>query len=413
LPVIHWLWANSHQLFPLSLAVQGVFIGHVMLARWGHASRVGVCGRDALALRSRGFRFLTGAALLRRVDSRDGVAPLLPPIVAFLASIGVSFFTPLGLRIIRVIANTSGSLAHHRGDVQEFAYLWQRPWEMQLAIACGTLGLIGIWRTRRNVELLSLGLWCGTLVMTLSAVRGLVFFGPVSVGLFARSFARNNKTTSEPMTLFRWPAFRGVMAVCTLLLAGNVLFNRWVRPPLALGGTQPGTGQSLGDWPHGAIAFIRENPPPGNLMNLPWSLGSPLIWELPKHPIFVDARLEAYPRDFLVDCMAAERDATVLNRLLDQYEPTWIIANHRDHDVRVRMIERLQSAQWSCVYADTLSLILVREIPSTQDYLRGKRIKPSEFQPADVLSRPLELRRLQLEHFERLIKDLQAAGVDH
>ncbi|MCB9850833.1 MAG: hypothetical protein H6817_09030 [Phycisphaerales bacterium] len=380
LPLMQWVWANSHQLFPLGLAVQGLLIGHLLLARWG---RFGV-------------------------DTRDRSVPLWPVVVAFAGSLGVCLLTPLGVGIVRVVANTSGSLTHHRGDVQEFAYLWDRPWELQLAVVCGLLGLIGLWRTQRNWRPLEVGLWCGTLVMLLGAVRGLVFFGPISVAIFVRSYTRVDSDDATRTPVIRWPALRGVMVMLTLLLAGNVVLHRWVRPPLALGGTQPGLGQSLGDWPDGAVAFLRENPPPGAMMNLPWSLGSPLIWELPSKPVFVDARLEAYPRAFLVDCMAAEKDDATLARLIDEYEPTWIVADHRDDDVRARVLALMASGEWSCVYADTLALVLVREAADTQAYLADRRIVVDQFAPRDLLDGPGVLRARQRVHFARLLLDCGA-----
>ncbi|MCB9866178.1 MAG: hypothetical protein H6816_06035 [Phycisphaerales bacterium] len=387
LPIIHWAWANSHQLFPLSLAVQGLLISHLALARW--------------APRIPGLQPVT----------RGAAVPVLPAVGAFLTSLAASFLTPLGTGIVHVLANTSGSLAHHRGDVQEFAYLWQRPWELQLAIACGIFGVVGLWRMRRSWRLVDVGLWCGSLVMMLSAVRGLVFFGPVSIAIFARSFATDAPAADPaPPARFRAPVLRGATIAVTLLLAANVLFHRWISPPLALGGTQPGLGRSLGDWPDAAVAFLRDNPPPGDMLNLPWSLGSPLIWELPQKPVFVDARLEAYPRDFLVACMAAEHDDAALADLIARYQPGWLIANHRDADVRTRVLNLLATGEWSCVYADTLALILVRESPAAQSYLQHRRLTPDAWKPQDLLDAPQSLRDLQHAAFDQLRADQSAHG---
>lgn len=375
LPALQWLWANSHQLYPLGLAVQGLLLGHLVLARWGR------CG----------------------VDRGSAGRPLLPVLGAGVLSAGACLLTPLGTGIVHVIANTSGSLAHHRGDVQEFARLWQRPWELQLAVACGVLGAAGLWRMRRCWRLVDVGLWCGALVMTLAAVRGLVFFGPVSVAIFARSF---RTVHTWPPQWLGWPAVRVATVAATLVLAGNVVFHRWVAPPPALGGTQPGLGRSLGDWPDGAVAFLRTHPPPGRMLNLPWSLGSPLIWELPDQPVFVDARLEAYPRDFLVECMAAERDDAVLARQIERDQPGWIIANHRDADVRARALHLLAGGAWACVHADTLTLVLVRESPENQRYLADRRLTAADLAPHDLLAAPEALRALQRAHFDTLRKEL-------
>jgi len=369
LPLIHCAWVNSHQLFPLSFAVQALLIIHLLLSCWGKFN----------------------------IDTHHRAAPIAPATLALLASLAATFFNPLGAGVFRVLANTSGSLAHHRGDVQEFAYLWQRPWELQIALACAALAAVALWRMRRRWSPLEVGLWCGTLVMTLGAVRGLVFFGPISVALLARRQKRSDSPT----------LLRGAAVALTLFLAGNVVFHRWISPPSALGGTQPGLGQSRGDWPHAAVAFLRANPPPGDMLNLPWSLGSPLIWELPTSRVFVDARLEAYPRDFLVDCMAAERDDATLDRLITAYQPTWIIANHRDADGRARIVQLCAAGGWSFVHADSLTVVLVQETPQTQQYLLSRRMLPEQFAALDLVDEPAELRALQQEHFKTLLRDLE------
>jgi hypothetical protein len=371
-PLMHWAWANAHQLFPLSLGVQGLLLVHLWLARWGRWG----------------------------VDRRDRHAPVWPVVLAIAGSLGVSLLTPLGTGIVRVVANTSGSLAHHRADVQEFAYLWDRPWDLQIAVVCGLMGVAGLWRTRRAWRPLEVGLWAATGLIVLGAVRGLVFFGPISVALLARS----SSPSANPHTTgwLRWPALRVTTAAATLLLAGKALDQRWLRPAPVLGGTQAGLGRSRGDWPASAVAFLRTHPPPGRMLNLPWSLGSPLIWELPDQPVFVDARLEAYPRAFLVRCMAAEQDQQVLGELITEYDATWIVANHRDPAVRARITALYQTGDWTCVHADTLTVILVRDDPDTRAYRERHALTDLPERPADLVVGSESLQSLQMAHYARL-----------
>ncbi|HTA19443.1 MAG TPA: hypothetical protein VK989_09130, partial [Polyangia bacterium] len=69
-PLAHLLWVNSHQLWPLSLVVQGLFVAHLLLLR-------------------------------TRLFTRDQAPPALGPALGALAlSCALTFATPLGARII-------------------------------------------------------------------------------------------------------------------------------------------------------------------------------------------------------------------------------------------------------------------------------------------------------------------------
>ena len=385
IPAIHLLWANAHQLFPLGLAVQVLLIVHVIVARrgWGQLDRC-----DATL----------SIALL--------AAALVLSVVACLA-------TPLGTRIIEVAAHTGGSLAYHRNDVQEFARVWSQPVELRLAILCLFFGLWACWRLRRRLPVFEVGLWLATLVMTLAAVRGLMFFGLVSIALFGRSLGdrhalprsardRAGRTTASPRRAVA-PMLRWAMASLTLVFAARAVLYRWVEPPLALGGTQPGLGRSIGDWPDRAIAFLKASPPPGRMMNMPWSLADALIWSLPEVPVFVDPRLESYPRDFLVDCMASYKSDAVLDRLIGDYDITWIIASHRNTDVRERTARLVESGTWLPVYADTGWWILVKKTPDTRAYIRGHPVVLADLDPPDLVPRPAVLRARQRICFADLL----------
>jgi hypothetical protein len=105
-PVLHWVWVNGHQLFPFSFVVQGLFVAHLVAVRVGP-------------------RFL---------DGEDRAVPLLPPLAALAASAGLTLLGPLGPRVVEVFAHTAGSLAAHRGDVEELARLWTEPLWLVLAL---------------------------------------------------------------------------------------------------------------------------------------------------------------------------------------------------------------------------------------------------------------------------------------
>ncbi len=347
LPVIHWLWVNSHQLFVLSFALQGLFLATVLLER----------------------------------------KPWRPAAAALLASTLASFLTPLGGRIVQVFAQTSGSLAHHRAHVDELAPVWNTPLWLVLALLVGALAGQALWRRRHERPVLELGVWLLTLALALMAIRGLVYFTLASGAIFQRL------TTGRPPIYWRWMA-----AGLSLVAAAAVVQHRWIQPPLTLHGIQPGIGRTEGAWPDQAIAHLRAHPPSGKMMNMPWSLGAPLIWLWPEQKVFVDPRFEAYPRQFLLANMAAYTDGHALERLTDAHAVGWIFAAHCDRDIRARLAELVAGGGWQPTYADALTAVLVRR-ETARAWTPGA-------EPADLVSGPEALQAEQRLCYRQLLEAL-------
>src|SRR5262245_9182706 len=138
-PLIHLFWVNSHQLWPLSLVVQGLFLGDLVWRRdWRRARLVAA---------------------------------------AFLASGLLTFVNPLGFKIVLGPLRTTQSYAIFRERVEELHRIWTLSHESWLALATGVPAAWALWRTRRTTPLFEWGLWLMSLALVLSAVRGLMFFG--------------------------------------------------------------------------------------------------------------------------------------------------------------------------------------------------------------------------------------------
>lgn len=323
--------------------------------------------------------------------------PVWPLLVALVLSAGSMLLTPLGTKIVGVFEHTASSLYHHRGDVDEFAYFYTSRWAIGLFTISCILGLIGFWKSRRCWRPFEAGLWVMSAALAVAALRGIVFFGPVSVAIFARSWSRTRtartdesesptvRGKNEPLPLRALPRLAAVGVTLGLCLL--VFWFRWVAPPRILGGTQPGIGRSFGDWPDQTVQFLRENPPPGRMLNLGWYSGNFMIWELfPQHKVFVDPRFEAYPREFLLAAIQAERDDRALDELLERYDPQWLVAEVRLTTVMQRVGRLLQSKQWQLVFGDTNLLVLVRVHESTAEYRSKHAIALEDFEPTDWLT---------------------------
>lgn len=375
LPVIQLAWVNSHQMYPLGWLLHGMLLAHIILARFGrwNVSRV------------------------------DRYVALTPVGLSLIACVAVTACTPLGWDLFAALSRTSGSLSAHREHIRELAPIWTKPIEATLAIPCLFLGLAAIVRQRRAWRPLDVGLWLVTLAMTISANRGLVFFALVSVGLFARSQPGHALFPA----LLRWrPMTAAGGAIATLILAGVVIHQRWIAPPIVLGGTQPGVGRSIGDWPSSATAFLAQSPPPGKMLNLPWSLGNSVIWDLPMIPTFVDPRFESYPRCFMLDCIASVHSDDVLSRLLRDHDIQWVYADHRSPGVLHRLPALCAGGEWRLVHADSQTAVLIHDCMKTRDYLASlgpRKWSADTCDPADLVAAPNGLRIRQRLAYARFL----------
>jgi hypothetical protein len=375
LPLLHWLWVNGHQLFILSFLVQGLFLGHLLLARWG---RFGV-------------------------DREDAALPIAPVVAALVASVALTFASPLRTAVLGVFAHTAGSLAHHRNEVQELARVWSDPVWLVMALAIMTPAAALLVRARRCWSPFEVGLFLLTAAMAASAIRGLVYATLVSGVVFQRTWLRQPPAW-KPSPLLR-QYFRWLKLAGTLALGVAVLQQRWLHPPQSLDGTESGVGRSEGDWPDAALAALRTDPPPGNMMNLPWYSGNALILSWPEQPVFVDPRFEAYPRDFLLKALASRRDDAVLGRLLANYRPGWMFVEHCTDLERARVAHLVEGGHWQLTYADVRALVLVNRSPRSEAYRARHPFTPPR-EPDGLVPARGPRRALQRVCYARLMSAL-------
>ena len=382
-PLAHYLWVTSHQLFPLSLVVQGCFVAHV------------------LALRTRFFA-------RPKVDG-DAPPPIAPVLAALAASIALTFATPLGFEIVKGPLRTTQSLVLFRDQVAEFRRVWTMPLELGLALFTGVPAVWGFARARRLVDPFDVLVWLLSLALVLAAVRGLMFFGVVSVAAFQRAATRCRAAGVELAPGVGAGVRRllgGFALALTLLLAVNAVFHRWVRPPLALGGTQPGLGRAVGGWGEQMTAFLRRARPPGRMMNLGPGVGDLVILDVPGTPVFVDSRLESYPIEFLREVLVADRDDASLKALIDRWHPQWIVAEHARDSIRARVVHLL-AVGWVPVHVDSELVVLVNETPMSAAYVAGNGVDLRRAEPADLTANP-SLRAQQRARFAKLMRAIGA-----
>jgi hypothetical protein len=317
---------------------------------------------------------------------------------------------------VEVPFHTMGSLYFHREHVQEFRPFYESPQATWLVAASAFLAAAAAYLGRRRLQPFEWMVWGLTAVMVAGAIRGAPFFIAASIGIFARELRK-----SAGAVLAVAPAPSGVemggdrrlftprlaAAAVAVFLASHVLWHRWAAPSRILGGSQFGVGKTLGEWPDEAAAFLKSNPPPGAMLNLGWFIGNAVVFELfPKHRVFVDPRFEAYPRDFLLEAVAAETDPIALDRLIDRYDPSWIVGELRIPGVRQQMARLLALGEWAPVFFDAVCAVLVRKRAETTLYLKLHRVDPERVEPRGLLSDEPDLLAQQQIRWGAFLADL-------
>jgi len=373
-PLLHWLWVNGHQLFVVSFAVQLLFVAHLWLARWG---RLGVDRRDA------------------------GVA-IWPAAAALAGSVAVSFLTPRGAAIGRVPAQSAGSAALFRAHVQELAPIWSNPFWLTLFLALALPSALALARTWRAWRPFEVGLWLLACAIALNAIRGLVYFTLVAPAVLQRALVA--RPPRPPSTELVRGYLRGIAVALTGAIAVAIVHHRWMVAPARVGDTEAGLGRAAGGWLDAPVAALRGDPPPGRVMNVPYELANALLWSWPEQPVFVDPRFEAYPRPFLSDCIASYRDDAVMERLIAEHRPGWILGGHCTGAQRERLVRLARSGQWQPTFADSETVVLVRRTPEAAAYLARHAFAP-DAQPPDLVA-DAPRRSGQRLCYARLLEDL-------
>jgi hypothetical protein len=254
LPVVCLVWANVHAVVVLGLMVVGVAVLEALV--WSRAK----LARDVAVL--------VGCAL----------APMVSPL-------GLHYWP----RIITTVA-VSQEL-----DLQEYRPPFELVdfpfWAMVLAICVATY-LRRHWLTALSRSDRILLLSSGVLALAcLGAARNIAFFALVAAPALA-TLVPQGQRTSERRRAAPWPAYAMLVAA----IAGAILAVNWRWRD---GGLQLGW-RPLSS---GVLQAVRDC---GDPIFNPMHAGGPLMWSLSGRRIFIDSRMDAYPKDLLARSRRAD-----------------------------------------------------------------------------------------------------------
>jgi hypothetical protein len=130
-------------------------------------------------------------------------------------------------------------------------------------------------------------------LMALQSIRHIALYAVVVMPLLGARLQAEVPGVGQPLSEWRRPGLLALASplILAVILAGLVLQDQ--RQGLQLGWEPRSTG-----YPAGAVAYLRENNPPGNLFN-DYDFGGYLIRELyPERLVFIDGRVDVYGDGF-------------------------------------------------------------------------------------------------------------------
>lgn len=334
-----WAMANLHQMYVVGLVLVAGFAVHVVLTR---------------ALADRGW-----------LDATDRALPLGPLLATLGAGLLAVTLSPLGFGAWTApwaLVTTVGSLGttgRVAAESAELEPIWTDPIGAFVTVALLAVVAVQAWRTRGRWQVIELGVLAMGVGMVAVALRGVPFFALAAASVATRWERR------APVPLVPAGSVVPTVASAVAFVAAGALGLAMLAPtPHVYLQRQHGLGRSIGEWGDSLAAFLREHPPPGEMLNIGWGAANYLTYGVyPVRRVFVDGRWEAYPKPFLTDCMRMQREPEVLDRMIAEWAPGFVVAELRDPNQQDQLA-RLVQAGWSLVHVDSIAAVAVR--PSEQ-----------------------------------------------
>ena len=273
-PVLMWLWANTHGTYQLGFA----YLGLHLLGRW-------LDGAPPWAGRERRL--------------------LIAAIVAFAAV----FVNPYGVGLVTFPIELLS-----RGDILSHIVEWKSPdfrqaWGVALGIWI-VVFLVALARGRHRVTCRDLVVAVPMLLLALWAVRNVAIAPLIGLPVVARAFARDEEKPSE---------LRGTMvaaAITVLVLAAAMM------------GYQASTEKDFDfrTYPVASMRYLERHDLMGkHLLTTDAAAGYVILEDWPQQKVFIDDRYDMYPTSVIYDYFDLTGAKPGWSRVLDKYDVDVIV----------------------------------------------------------------------------------------
>ncbi len=305
IPVLMWLWANTHGTYQLGFA----YLGLHLLGRWIDGSP---------PWKGRESRLLVGAA------------------IAF----AVVFVNPYGVELVTFpIALLS------RGDILSHIVEWKSPdfrdaWGIALGLWI-VVFLVALSRGRHRVTRRDLVVAVPMLLLALWAVRNVAVAPLIGLPVVARAFARDEEKPSD---------LSGTLvaaAVTVLVLAALAM------------GYQATTEKTFdfSTYPVSSMRYLERHDLMGKrLLTTDAAAGYVILEDYPEQKVFIDDRYDMYPRSVIFDYFTLTGAKPGWDEVLDRYDVEVIVWG-KDSSLAALLD---QSSDWERVHRDATDAVWVR-----------------------------------------------------
>lgn len=329
LPPVFVLWVNLHAGYALGFMVLGAF--------------------------------LVGELLNRLLGY---IAPPADPVVNWRGLALVGGVTLLSAALLVINPNTSRMWFYYIETVRipflrDYIMEWQspdfhllglQPFIWLLLATMAAMGLSG--RRVDGTDLVTVALFAYSALL---AGRNIAPFALVTAPVLSRHVAPILTRLGWTARVHRLPRPGPGRAVVHLLLVAAVLAIAGVKAYRTLQPEQVEASLRK-DYPVGAIEWIREHHPPGEMFN-PYNWGGYLIWSLwPEYRVFVDGRTDLYGNDFLHEYLNIELGRGSIDEKLLRYNVNLVLTTPGS-PLAVRLI---CAGGWEEAYVDDSAQILLR-----------------------------------------------------
>lgn len=307
-----------------------------------------------------GFIFMGGVIageILNHMLKRGGehVVPprgILKLIVIALLSAAALVINPYGAQILLVPFQTV-SIGALRQYIQEWNppnFAGRETWAFLGLLIALALAFIA---DRRRLDGTEIVLAVGTAFMALTAGRNIAVFAVVATPILTYhvvALLARRGWTLRPMT-----RVSPMLARLNALLLIVVLLGAAAKVLLVMDDTLV-TAAFEAVLPVQAVAYVRDNPPDGNMFNS-YNWGGYLMWALPDQPVFVDGRTDLYGDAFLQRWLRTATGGEGWRDMLTEYDIGYAVIE-TGSGLAARLADE---PGWRLAYGDDLASIYVRD----------------------------------------------------
>jgi hypothetical protein len=305
IPVLLWLWANTHGTYELGFA----YLGLHLLGRWLDGARPWL-GRER--------RLLTGAA------------------IAF----ALVFVNPYGIELVTFPIDLLS-----RGDILSHIVEWQSPdfrqaWGVALALWI-VVYLFALARGRHRVTRRDLVVTVPMLLLALWATRNVAIAPLIGLPVVARAFARDAEKPSE---------LRGTLVAAAVTVLAMVALVM---------GYQASTEKTFdfATYPVASMKYVQQHDLLGrHLLTTDAAAGYVILEHYPEQKVFIDDRYDMYPRSVIFDYFTLTAGKPGWSKVLDRYDVDVIVWGKNSS--LASLLD--QSPEWRRVHRDATDAVWVR-----------------------------------------------------